>query len=165
MAAYGTMVLRLAFFYLRDRHWAEDASQEVFLRAFRGWAAFRGLSSVKTWLARITVNVCRDELRRRRSRELLWAGTDPAPAVREDDRDDPEEAAIARLERGRVLQSVLALPPDQREAVFLYYYFGFDTAEIARVTGCAEGTVRSRLHRGRERVREALGREGWRDGC
>ncbi len=160
MDAFGTMVLRLAFFYLRDRHWAEDASQEVFVRAFRGWPAFRGMSSVKTWLARITVNVCRGELRRRRWREVPAA--DPGEPPGRD--SDPEEAAIARLERGRVLGSIMALPPDLRETVFLYYYFGLGTAEIARILDCPEGTVRSRLHRGRDRIKAVLGREGWCDG-
>lgn len=68
LSAHGTAVLRLAMFYLRDRTQAEDASQEVFLRAYRGWAAFRAGGSVKAWLMKITANVCRDELRRRRWR-------------------------------------------------------------------------------------------------
>ncbi|MFD0959656.1 RNA polymerase sigma factor [Paenibacillus chungangensis] len=62
MEAYGAMVMRIAYFYTGDRHLAEDISQEVFLRAYRGWSSFRGDSSVKTWLTTIAVNVCRDKI-------------------------------------------------------------------------------------------------------
>lgn len=64
MMSLGSLVLRTAFFYLGDRHLAEDLSQEVFIRAYKGWQAFRGDSSIRTWLTRITVNLCRDRLRR-----------------------------------------------------------------------------------------------------
>lgn len=185
MRHFGDMVLRLAYMYLRDHQWAEDVSQEVFVRAYRGWAAFRRESSVKTWLTRITVNACRDCLRSRCWREGFLGGAGPAgvdgaegPAVRDvaaaggrssawgSDplENDPEEAAIARVERSVLLGQLMGLAPDLREALFLYYYFGLSTAEIATALGCPEGTVRSRLNRGRERLKEALEREGWHRG-
>lgn len=151
MDAYGTAVLRLAAFYLRDRARAEDAAQEAFLRAFRGWAAFKGRGSAKGWLLRITANVCRDELRRRREEPV-----NRFPEVAVESGGDPEEAAIARLEGARVLGHVLALPAELRETIFLYYYFDLGTVEIARTLGCAEGTVRSRLARGRRHLKGAL---------
>lgn len=162
MGAYGQMILRLAYFYVRDRQWAEDICQEAFLRAFRGWVSFRRDSSARTWLSRIAVNLCLEQLRRPRWREEVrpdpaWpepAGTDH-PA-------DPEEAALDRLDRRALLGHVLNLSEDLREAIFLYYYFDLATPEIAQVLGCPEGTVRSRLTRARQHLRAALEREGWR---
>lgn len=161
MEAYGPMVLRLAYFYVRDRQWAEDICQEAFLRAFRGWVSFRRDSSARTWLSRITVNVCIEQLRRPRWREEVQP--EPTPAdPRIDPTGNPEEAALDRLDRHALLGHVLNLPEEMREAVFLYYYFDLATTEIATVLGCPEGTVRSRLSRGRGILRTALEKEGWR---
>lgn len=159
LSAHGTAVLRFAAFYLRDRSLAEDAAQEVFLRAYRNWADFRATGSVKAWLMRITANVCRDELRRRRWRRE--ESLEQFPAVNPEPGGDPEEAAIARLEGAALLGHVLDLPEEIRETVFLYYYFDLSTVDIAQTLDCPEGTVRSRLVRGRRRLKEVLEREGW----
>src|SRR5690606_2035399 len=73
---YGDDVLKIAYMYLRDKSKAEDAFQEVFLRAFRQMDTFRGDSSVKTWLLRITMNVCKD-LRRSFWFRRVWTGKLP----------------------------------------------------------------------------------------
>lgn len=156
MARYGTTVLRTAHFYLGDRHSAEDVSQETFLRAYRHWSDFRGDSSVKTWLTRITINLCRDHSARKMNSEQP---TDPLvlhrhpPFVMEDE-------AIRRLEKTTILRHLLELPMPFQEALYLYYYLDFSTAEIATALSINEGTVRSRLHRGREHLRKRIGKEG-----
>lgn len=157
MAAYGADVLRTAFFYLGDRGRAEDVSQEVFVRAYQGWSRFRGESAPRTWLVRITINLCRDRMRSRAARET------PADPVSLDRARplDLEEQAMARLERTAVLKEVLALPWPYQEALYLYYYLDLDVRETARATGVAEGTVRTRLHRARALLRERLERGGW----
>jgi RNA polymerase sigma-70 factor, ECF subfamily len=65
MELYGSLIIRTAYFYVNDRYLAEDISQEVFIRAYRNWGKFRGDSSVKTWLIKITINLCRDHLRKK----------------------------------------------------------------------------------------------------
>lgn len=157
MAAYGTAVLRLAFFYMRDRPRAEDISQEVFLKAYRAWNGFRRSGSAKAWLMRITVNACRDEMRKRSWHEETF----PDPPADRATGDDPEETAINHLDRAVLSRCLMDLPEDIRETVYLYYYFDLATPEIAQALGCAEGTVRSRLARGRDRLRTALEKEGW----
>lgn len=156
MNSYGNMVLRLAFMHLHDRHLAEDVSQEVFVRAYRYWRQFRHESSVKTWLCRITVNCCQDRLRSRAARETP---IDEMPTAHTDE-GDAEAEAMARLEGSRMLQHIEKLPPVYRQAVLLFYYADMSIKDMAQTLGCPEVTVRSRLHRGREALREVLEKEG-----
>lgn len=157
MTEHGNMVLRLAYFYLRDRHRAEDVAQEVFLRAYRHWHRFRGASDVKTWLYRITVNCCRDWQRTRASQERPMEVTPPAaPAP-----NDVQEEALAQLDRTVVLEHMMQLPAPYREALFFFYYCDLDTREMAETLGCREGTVRSRLHRARQALKDRLEKGGF----
>lgn len=99
------------------------------------------LDSPPAWLMRVLVNGCRDRLRaawRRRS-VPLWESL-PAP--------EPEER--------QELEEIFSLPPADRAVIHLFYYEGLSTGEIARLTGQAEGTVRSRLSRARARLRRLL---------
>lgn len=156
MARYGDVVLRTAYFYLGDRYSAEDISQEAFLRAYRHWSDFRGDSSVKTWLTRITINLCRDHVAKKMNSEQP---TDPLILHRH----PPfamEDEALKRLESTMVLKHLLELPMPYQEALYLFYYLDLSTAEIAATLAINEGTVRSRLHRGREQLRKRLGKEG-----
>jgi len=151
MASFGTSVMRTAYFYTGDRHFAEDISQEAFLRAYRNWADFRGDSSVRTWLTTITVNVCRDKMGVRMYTEQP---TDPS-RMEQGRTISVEDEALLRLEKSEVLRHVLRLPLPYQEALYLYYYMDLSTREIAEATSSPEGTVRNRLHR----AREALTRE------
>jgi len=159
MERHGNDVLRTAFFYLGDRHLAEDVSQEVFLRAYRHWTSFRGDGSVKAWLAKITVHLCRDRLRLKSASEVP---ADPALLRQDAGRAagrGAEEEAMRRLGRAGLLRHLAALPPHYHEALYLYYYLDLSTKEIAEATGAPEGTVRGRLSRARELLAERLQRE------
>ncbi|MCU6707297.1 sigma-70 family RNA polymerase sigma factor [Paenibacillus sp. J5C_2022] len=156
MEAYGAIVMRTAYFYTGDRHLAEDISQEVFLRAYRGWSSFRGDSSVKTWLTTIAINVCRDKMGVRMFSERP---TDPIKLER-GRTWDTETEALKKLERSEVLQFVLALPPVYKEALYLYYYLDLGTKDIAGITDTPEGTVRNRLHRARLALSREMDKEG-----
>ena len=144
---------------LGTREEAEDATQEAFFSAYRAITRFRG-GSLRSWLLTIVANTSRDALRspsRRRNTSLeayieggdpggVWA--DPAPA--------PEEQAL-RSETSRQVQDALAhLPEDQRLLVTLVDLQGLDYEEAAGVAGVALGTVKSRLFRGRGRLRDLL---------
>ena len=156
MDCYGAIVMRTAYFYTGDRHLAEDISQEVFLRAYRKWASFRGDSSVKTWLTSITVNLCRDKMGVR-----MFTEQPTDPNLMERGRTiSVEEEALERLEQSEVLQHVLRLSLPHQEALYLYYYLGLSTREIAEATSSSEGTVRNRLHRAREALARRMNKEG-----
>lgn len=148
-------LLRLCYVQLRDRQMAEDAVQETFLKAYRGFDTFRGESSEKTWLFRIAVNTCRDMQRggwfrhtdRRVTPDML-----PEQAVQ------PEEGQLD------LTLAVMNLPPRYREAIMLYYYQDMDTTEIGHVLGIHQSSVSIRLKKGREMLRKALEGRGLNEG-
>jgi RNA polymerase sigma-70 factor (ECF subfamily) len=156
MNKYGTTVLRTAYFYLGDRHLAEDVSQEVFIRAFRNWANFRGDSSVKTWLTTITINLCRDRWGLKASSEEV---TDPI-SLQKTEQASVEEQVLQRLNHTIVLKHVMNLPAQYQEVIYLFYYLELSTREIADATSSPEGTVRGRLHRARALLTPYLQKEG-----
>ncbi|MDP4094325.1 MAG: sigma-70 family RNA polymerase sigma factor [Bacillota bacterium] len=157
MTYYGSVVLRTAFFYLGDKHLAEDISQEVFIRAYRSWLNFRGECLVKTWLIKITVNLCRDKMR------LKSFSEEPNhnPLILQMQHPIVEQDITEQLNKTIVLKNVLDLPIPYQEVLFHYYYHDLTTKKIAEVTGFSEGTIKSRLHRAKELLRERLKKEGF----
>lgn len=156
MSLYGNDVLRTAYFYLGDRHLAEDVSQEVFMRVYRKWSTFRGESSVKTWLMTITINLCKDKLGKKSNQE---EPTDPL-LMKQTREASAEEETMKRLNRTIILQHVLKLPAQYHEVLYLFYYLDLSTKQISRLTHSPEGTVRARLHRARELLGVHLKEEG-----
>jgi RNA polymerase sigma-70 factor (ECF subfamily) len=128
---------------------ALDLAQDTYLRAFTRIAQFDGRSSLATWLYRIAVTQALQFLRRERQlRAKLHERTSQTPI------DTSGEQAIARLDLNEALA---ALQPTDRVILLLRYQEGLDYRAIAKVVECAEGTVASRLHRARERLRKILG--------
>ncbi|MBE0415611.1 MAG: sigma-70 family RNA polymerase sigma factor [Dehalococcoidia bacterium] len=153
---YQREVYNLSLRMLGNAQAAEDATQDAFISAFRGIGKFRG-GSFRAWLLRIAANACRDQLRSLRRRPTT--SLDALPLELELDRHtpSPEEYALSR-ELGREIGKALsALPADQRLAVILRDIVGLDYEEIAQATGSSLGTVKSRLSRGRARLRDHLG--------
>jgi RNA polymerase sigma-70 factor (ECF subfamily) len=150
MDAYGDDVMRTAYMYLKDVHRCEDAFQEVFIRVYKKLRGFRGESSEKTWIIRITINVCKDMLRSSWLKHVLLTDT---PKSGE---GDAEEKALSNDGKRRLFEQVTSLPEPFRDVVILYYYHGLPTAEISGALGVAEGTVRSRLSRARDMLKERL---------
>lgn len=142
---YGASVYRLAYARTGNRHDAEDVMQETFLTLLRkGPDQFDSGDHAKAWLLRVAAQRSCDHFRRvnRRNETSL----------------EEVETASQRKgeERGETLEAVLALPADLRLAVHLHYYEGYSVAEIAKVLGKSEGTVKSRLFRARAKLREYL---------
>ena len=157
---YQAGVYSLCYRLVGERGAAEDATQEAFLSAYRSISRFQG-GNFKNWVFRIAANECKDELRRRgrRPAETNRLVTDAHELAF--DVADPSETAPQYLERLEVAQGIqaalLELPFDQRQAVLLSDVHGYHYDEIARMTDANVGTVKSRIHRGRERLRTILG--------
>ena len=134
---------------------AEDAAQEVFLRAYRGLEGFKGNSTLSPWLYRIAFNLCTDALRRRGS-PVLRAETLDERAEIPDTRSNPEAAAVSSEEREAVARAVEGLEEPYREAVVLRYYEGLPVEEIAAALGVPFKTAETRLYRARKALRKSL---------
>ena len=136
---------------------AQDCLQEAMLRVYRSISGFKSQSSFSTWVYRITMNTCLDELRRRKARPaasldgMLDAGWSPVDAG-----ESPEGHAM-RQETRRALQGFMSeLPEDMRAAVVLRDVQGYSYEEIAEALETNIGTIKSRISRGRERLREKI---------
>jgi RNA polymerase sigma-70 factor (ECF subfamily) len=160
---YQSMVYNLAYRILGDADAAADASQDTFLSAFRAIKKFRG-GSFKAWLLRIATNTCYDRLRYKQRRptsslEALLVEPDH-PSSFTDPTEGPEDYTL-RQELGQVIQAGLnTLPSDQRIALVLSDVQGLSYQEIAEATRSSLGTVKSRLSRGRARLRDYLLEQG-----
>lgn len=153
MDAHGNDVLRVVYGIVRDRHIAEDLSQDVFVRVYDHLHEFRQESSYKTWILRIAVNRAKDYLRSAARRSVPVEDLTYLPAE-----GTAEDVAMTRLTQGDLWQAVLALPDGYRETMWLYYSQELPIDEIAAVTGASVSSVKTRLHRGRELLRRAWGK-------
>lgn len=164
VALHESMVYNLAARLLGDGEEARDLSQDVFLQVYRTLGRFEGRSSLKTWIYRIVVNQARNRQRwwRRRRRERSCPIEDMTPAdharaaAGRPDADAPFER-LARGERARQLQAaLLKLSFDHRAILLLREVEGLDCEEIAAALKIPQGTVKSRLARARESLRQGM---------
>ena len=157
MAAHENKMYAVALRMCGNREDAQDCLQEAMIRVFRAISGFKGQSSFSTWVYRITMNSCLDELRRRKTRTatsldaMLENGFAPS-----DEGDTPEQSSL-RSEQRRVLERAIAeLPEDMRSAIVLRDIQGCSYDEIAQTLNANVGTIKSRISRGREKLRAAL---------
>jgi RNA polymerase sigma-70 factor (ECF subfamily) len=156
-------VLTLAYRLLGTKEDAQDAAQDVFLRAFKYLRRFDASKPLEPWLVRMTVNVCRGAGRKRLKQRGLFTQKEGASYV------DPSKNPHAQLyaeEQKRLLYAALAdLGDKERAAVVLRDIEGFTTLEVAEILGSAEATVRSQISVARLKIRKAIGRlKGGHDG-
>ena len=153
---YQLRSIRTAYAITGDRQVAEDVAADAFLLLYDRIDQFDEYRPFAPWFYRIVVNGALKALRgANRSRfdnedssEWLTAIIDDAPG--------PEEETLTGETRRLLLGAIYALPPLQRAALVLRYYLDMDEANIARTLGCPQGTVKWRLHAGRERLRRSL---------
>jgi RNA polymerase sigma-70 factor (ECF subfamily) len=161
--AYQNQVYHLCWRMLGVREAAEDATQEAFLAAYSNIRRFRG-PGFRAWLLRIASNAAIDELRRRRRRPqvpLEAPGSGSEAAFEPSDTSaGPEEWALRREQARHIQAALLTLPPDQRLAVILSDVQGLTYEEIGEAMGSSLGTVKSRISRGRARLRRYLLEQG-----
>jgi RNA polymerase sigma-70 factor (ECF subfamily) len=157
---YQALVYNVCYRMLGQAQAAEDAAQEAFVSAWRNIGTLRG-EAFRPWVLRIAANLCRDELRRRvrRPSSSLNAALEAGVPEPPDDDPLPEDTALNAELRAGLDAALAALPDDQRTAIVLCDVDGLDYSEIAAVMNTSLGTVKSRIARGRLRLREALLRQ------
>ena len=136
-------VYRLCYSYLGNAADAEDAVQTTFMKLIVHPRSFNDAEHEKAWLLACAANVCKDELKsaRRKTRADF-----PPDVVGEQSRTEADD----------VMEAVLALPSELKDCVYLHYYEGYKTDEIARITETPPSTVRNRLSDARNKLRVAL---------
>lgn len=153
---YETRIWNLAYRLVSNADDAADVAQETFLAAFEGLKRFRAESSFYTWLYRIAVNRALAHRAARAGRRDAAAGDGAALETAADGGAGPEASAAARERSAAIDTAIRRLPEDFRAVVVLKDVEGLEYEEIAEALGIALGTVKSRLHRGRMILRDAL---------
>jgi RNA polymerase sigma-70 factor (ECF subfamily) len=163
--AYQQMVFNLAYRYLGSHEEAEDLTQEVFIRVYRFLRRFKGESSLKTWIYRITVNSAYnryDWLKRRKHKKQLSLDSGNTPdekplkeKIKIKDKN-PESETLSREMQRKIQSSIESLPKRLRMAVILRDVEGLSYNEISEALQINEGTVKSRIARGRAALKELL---------
>ena len=166
--AYTQKLYRLAYGLLGNHHDAEEVVQDSFVRAYRGLDNFRGDSSFETWMHRITVNLARNKFHwnRRRGEGLNVSLSEPNDPMEDGDSSteldlpdtsySPDRLMQKAETRSNILSGLNTLPDYIREAMVLRHVKDMPYEEIAGILNCPVGTVKSRISRGRELLREYL---------
>ena len=161
---YQNKIYHLCYRYMGNPEDANDMAQETFIKAFRALRSFRGNASFGTWLHRICNNVCLDELRRRKRRIVPFSLDEPL--------NDEEGRLVERVfsddslagdkvyEQKELAQYIQTLLDDmkyeQKSALILRDIMGYNYEEIATILNCSLGTVKSRINRGRQSLKNKL---------
>ncbi len=160
MILHQHQVLGTALRILRDIEDAKDAAQDVFLRLYRSLPRIRAQAGLRPWLYSVTVNACRDQLRRRTRLPSASSEENPEPLERAIADVPGAESVLDRAERCRILHEALdSLPLKERTALVLRDIEGLSTEETAEILGIASVTVRTHVSKARVRIRHFLERK------
>lgn len=168
--SFNELVLRwerpiyaLAYRVIGREEDARDVAQDTFLRAYRSLGGFKGQAKFSSWLYRITLNLCRDWMRRQRRAPFVQTpeGMDLIELATETTPSESIEDLVSRKELGRAVAAAMAtLPEEQRTAIVLKEYHGLTFQEIADLQGCPLSTVKTRLYQGLTVLRRQLEQAG-----
>ncbi len=151
--AYYKKTYAVAYNILRSRENAEDITQDAFIKAFQNIHQLHDETKFGAWLAVITSNLARNYLKREKrinytDQEVIADGASEA--------DYTEESALLNMEVDRVRRAIKNLPPDHYQVIVLQYYYDLRVEEIGAMLKLSPGTVKSRLHRARQRLAREL---------
>lgn len=147
--SYGNDLLRLCTLYLKDRHLAEDALQETYIKVWQKYSTYKCEANEKTWITRIAINVCKNFLR------TAWFKKTNTADVMEIFKGSGN--SYRQLEESiDVMTAIQELKEKYRTVLLLFYYQEFSVKEIANIIGAKQSTVLSLLRRGREQIKQKL---------
>lgn len=157
MNTYGTEIKRLVFTYVKNAADTDDVTQEVFVTVYHKLHTFQEKSSLRNWIYTIAINQSKDHLRswQSRNKRLKERLMQSAPFLMRVNKT-PEEYMIKRNQSNQLLIQVMDLPMIYREIIILYYFKELSTLEISQLLNTKEATVRTRLSRAREKLKQPL---------
>lgn len=157
MNEYGKDVVRLAFTYTKQKQLSADIAQEVFIRCYQNLDVFRHEASYKTWIFKITINLCKDYFRSWHYKHITISDYFSKATFT----NQTPETEFMSLEKNRlVAEKVLALPVKYREVIILYYYEEMSYNQISEALTISLQTVKARLHRARIKLKKSLKKVG-----
>ncbi len=153
MKTYSNKIFNFFYYSIGNREEAKDLLQEVFFKVYKGLPHFKGESSIYTWIYRIAINTLRTYLKKQKFRRYL--SFEKVPEENHPGYDPPSKPSL-------ILHEILKkMPADFKEVILLYYYEEYGIKEISEILGIPEGTVKSRLFRGREFIKNYLEKRGF----
>lgn len=154
MMEYGDRMIRIAYSYLKDWGTAQETVQEVFITCYNRYEQYYHADNFKALIYRITINRCKDLLRSALIKKVI-VGTDFFTLHKTKD-PSPENLFIQSDENAFITEMVLSLPVKYREAILLFYYENLSIEEISKMLKTNKNTIKSRLKRARELLRNIL---------
>ena len=154
MHEYSDGILHLVYTYVKNRTTAEDLTQEIFIKCYEKLNQFNQQSNIKTWVYRIASNHCKDYLRSWHYRKISLSNKilDHIPSKSK----HVEEEIITKSEENSLANAVMNLPLKYREIVFLHYYEELSLAEISKITTVNINTIKTRLKRAKELLKDKM---------
>lgn len=153
---YGNDILRLCLFYLKNRHSAEDAVQDIFVKVYKKYYSIKQKESEKAWIFRISANVCKNYLRTSWLKRVILVDKLEDYFFNVESQD-----MLINESDNQLLQQIMQLKPIYKEVILLYYYQQFKASEISEILKLKESTVTVRLSRAREQLKLALDRSDY----
>lgn len=150
MQAYGDDILRLCYTYVHNWQTAEDMTQETFLKFYRASGQFRNESSVKTYLFRIAINVCKTYISSWKFQKIQLSNTFAALLK---GKENVEQQVIEKDEQQKLVQKIEQLPTKYKDVILLYHYAELPVSDVAEALNLPVNTVKTRLRRAREQLK------------
>ena len=148
---YGDSILRLCYFYTKDKQIAEDILQEVFISVYQNYSNFNHNSAEKTWITKIAINKCKSYLRSVWFKRVL-----PTSDISMGFDEGIETRFFKKESERELIRNIAQLQTKYKEVILLYYYNELTVKEISTILNINESTVKTRLKRGREKLKFKL---------
>lgn len=158
MMLYGQDLLQLVYTYIKDKALAQDLTQEIFMKCYEAYPTYKGKSTLKTWMWRIAINHCKDYLKSWYNQNIqvaVDAGIDVQAS------SNVEQQVIQQDEQERLAKTVMQLPIMYREVIYLFYFEDYTSKEIAVVLSTNENTVKTRLRKAKQFLKQQLEVSEW----
>ncbi|MGV3467241.1 MAG: sigma-70 family RNA polymerase sigma factor [Heyndrickxia sp.] len=154
MTRYGQDILRLVYSYVDNKAIAEELTQDIFVKCYKYLHTYNGKSTLKTWLWRIAINHCKDFLKSWYNKKVINTGEELLN--NKPSNEAVEQAVIQKEEEGQLILALMELPIKYREVIYLFYYEDLPIKEIAMMTEVGDNTVKTRLRRAKQLLKERL---------
>ncbi|TCN22339.1 sigma-70 family RNA polymerase sigma factor [Mesobacillus foraminis] len=154
MHRHGQEILQLVYSYVKNRSIAEDLTQDIFVKCYKSLHTYSGKARIRTWLWRIAINHCKDYLKSWYARNVILTEKETEPAYHQD--KTVEQTVIQKGEDQELAEAVMELPIKYREVIYLFYFEELSIKEISEVTDIKENTLKTRLRRAKDLLKERL---------